>query len=78
MTIVYLPNSSTTVFDNAVNDVILSLENSPPNTTTTTREELMVMAVTVCRLLLIMLSSSTVTCGNVFIVVTDAMSMKAL
>ena len=59
MTIVYSPNSSTTVSDDT-----LSLEDSPPNTTTTTREELMVMAVMVCRLLLIMLSASKVTCGN--------------
>ena len=33
------------------------------------------MAVMVCSFLLIMLSSSTVTCGNVFIVFTDAMSI---
>ena len=74
MTIVYSPNSSTTVSDNTS----LLLEDSPPNTTTTTREELMVMAVMVWYLLLIMLSSSTVTCGNVFIVFTDVMSIMIL
>ena len=65
-TIIYLPNSSTKV---------LSLEDNPPNTITTTREELMAMAVMVWSSLLIMLSSSTVTCGNVFIVFTDTMSI---